>query len=252
MKKFRFFLKPMSPALLAAGLCLLQPALAQTPADLSDLVGARGSSGETQMEARGYALVRATQVRDQSWTFWWSNVQRQCVAISTTDGRYAAISNIPAQNCQPGGAAAPAQVPVAPPSNVLTLVCYGEGEHAAFSSHTDYVWNKDRKRYEPTQRMESGTEHFNSGVQIDIQGNQGRIHLTGKMIPPLNSGGSDGWWALNDLRVEQDRITANYQVNAFNRMQMNVDRRTGLIELKGMGAFNGKCDAGDWGNGRKF
>lgn len=74
-------------------------AQAQTPPDLDDLVGARGAGGETQMQARGYQLVRATKVRDQSWTFWWSDVQRACVAISTSDGRYAAINRIPEQNC---------------------------------------------------------------------------------------------------------------------------------------------------------
>lgn len=60
---------------LLATLCVAT-AQAQTPPDLADLVGARGAGGETQMQTRGYQQVRATRVREQSWTFWWSDAQR--------------------------------------------------------------------------------------------------------------------------------------------------------------------------------
>jgi hypothetical protein len=240
----------LRPALLLA--LFVSPATwAQTPpADLNDLVGARGSSGETQMEARGYKQVRATRVRDQSWTFWWSDVQRQCVAISTDDGRYAAINVIPEQNCRPG--ATGDAKPEPPPAQVLTLVCFGQGEHSTYSAHTGYEWNNSRKRYEPTSRMESGVEGFSSGVQIDIRDGQGRIHLAGKLIPLLNSGGSDGWWPLRDLRMTPDRITASYRVNALNSPTLEIDRRTGLLVIKDVHDFTGKCDQGDWGAGRRF
>lgn len=243
---------PLAAALLAAALGLPAAVLAQKPpADLSDLVGVRGSSGETQMQARGYRQVRATLVREQSWTFWWSDVQRQCVAISTDDGRYAAINLIPEQNCKPGGAASEAKpAPVTPA--VLTLVCYGQGQHATYSSHTGYEWNNKTKRYEPTQRVESGTEQFNSGVQIDIRGDEGRIHLSEKMIPPLHSGGSDGWWPLQNLSLTADRITARYKLNGLNTPEINIDRRSGFLEIKGMTPFSGKCDLGDWGASRRF
>jgi hypothetical protein len=108
------------------------------------------------------------------------------------------------------------------------------------------------RKYEPMQRMETGNEQFNSGVQIDIRDGQGRIHLTGKMIPPLNSGGADGWWALEDLQLQPERITARYRVNALSHPSLTIDRRSGLIEIKGLPGFSGKCDVGDWGAGRKF
>jgi hypothetical protein len=85
-------------------------ARAQTPPDLQDLVGARGAGGETQMQARGYQLVRATRVRDQSWTFWWSDVQRACVAISTTEGSSHPGCELPARRCRRQHAAAAAPV----------------------------------------------------------------------------------------------------------------------------------------------
>lgn len=230
--------------------CATSPTRADTPADLSDLVGARGAGGETQMQARGYQQVRATRVRDQSWTFWWSDVQKACVAIATTDGRYASINRIPEQNCRPGGQGeAPPQRPT---SDSLTLVCYGQGEHATYLSHSGYEWNEKRKKYEPTQRMETGDEQFQTGVQFDFRDGGGRVHLSGKMIPPMNSGGNDGWWNLDDLRMTADRITAQYRVNALNKLSVSIDRRTGMAEIKGKPGFTGKCDIGDWGATRKF
>ena len=226
-------------------------AQAQTPADLQDLVGARGAGGETQMQARGYQMVRATRVRDQSWTFWWSEVQRACVAVATSNGRYASLQRVPDQNCQPGGQRSESPPPRHRP-DVLTLVCYGQGQHATVSSHPEYEWDERRKRYEPAQRLESGSEQFQTGVQFDFRGGEGRVHLTGKLIPPLNSGGNDGWWPLEELQMTPDRITARYHLNGLSKPRVEIDRRSGLVEIKGSPGFSGKCDLGDWGAGRKF
>jgi hypothetical protein len=232
-------------------LLLCTQAQAQTPPDLSDLVGARGAGGETQMQARGYQQVRATRVRDQSWSFWWSDVQRACVAVATDDGRYAAINRIPEQNCRPGGTASDTPPQPHQPDR-LTLVCYGQGEHAVFSSHSGYQWNDKTQHYEPTQRVETSNEQFQTGVQFDFRDGGGRIHLTSKMIPPLNSGGVDGWWPLEDVQMSSDRITARYRVSALNRLSVDIDRRSGVVEIRDKPGFYGKCDQGDWGANRKF
>ncbi|WP_348753801.1 hypothetical protein [uncultured Aquincola sp.] len=244
-------LRPGVIAIVLTGVLAVPQAHAQTPTDLADLVGARGAGGETQMQARGYQQVRATRVRDQSWTLWWSDVQRACVAIATDDGRYASISRIPEQNCRPGGVAtAPPPRPHQP--DTLTLVCYGQGEHAVYASHSGYEWNDKRKHYEPTQRTETADEQFQTGVQFEFRDGGGRIHLSGKMIPPLNSGGVDGWWQLEDVRMSPDSITARYHVSGLNRLNVQIDRRTGMVEIKDKPGFSGKCDVGDWGAGRKF
>lgn len=246
MARYRRSALALTAALLGA-----TTAQGQTPPDLQDLVGARGAGGETQMQARGYQWVRATQVRDQSWTFWWSDIQRACVAISTSDGRYAAINRIPEQNCRPGGVTSDAP-PRPHQPDLLTLVCYGQGEHAVFNSHSGYEWNNKSKRYEPTQRTETANEQFQTGVQFEFRDGSGRVHLSDKMIPPLNSGGVDGWWQLEDVQMSPDRITARYRVSALNRLSVNIDRRTGLVEIKDRPGFSGKCDQGDWGASRKF
>jgi hypothetical protein len=73
---------------------------AQTPSDVRDLVGARAAGGETQLQARGYRFLRTNTVGDQKWSFWWSDLQRQCVSVTTDNGRYSAINQVPGQNCQ--------------------------------------------------------------------------------------------------------------------------------------------------------
>lgn len=101
---------------LAAG-ALLAPlaAFAQQPVrSLADLVGARGRDGETQMARRGYELAGAEQTADSSITYWRETRSGRCVAVRTTDGRYAAIVSAPDADCKK--AQEPAKAPVPPPA----------------------------------------------------------------------------------------------------------------------------------------
>ncbi|SEL06979.1 hypothetical protein SAMN05216359_10538 [Roseateles sp. YR242] len=220
-----------------------QAALAAPPPDVADLVGARGSSGETQMQARGYSFVRASRVRDESWTFWWSDVQKACVAVSTVDGRYASLERVPETNCK---AQSQSQT-----DDRLSLVCFGEGEHTTYESHSGLEYNNDKKKYETAERLESEKKKFQTAVSLEIDGGNGRIHLEKVMIPPLNSGGSEGWWPLRDLRVEPDAISGHFKLNALNSPTIRIDRRTGLITVKGIETFTGKCDKTESG-ARRF
>ena len=75
---------------------------------------------------------------------------------------------------------------------------------------------------------------------------KGRIHGAAKGGFSLNFG------SYGLKTVEPERITARYRVNGLNRPSLTIDRRSGLIEIKGLPGFSGKCDVGDWGAGRKF
>lgn len=245
-----YCLRRLLPVILAA---LSTFAWSQLPTDVADLVGARGSSGETQMQARGYQLIRATRVQDQSWTFWWNEVQSQCVSIATSDGRYASINLVPSQNCNAGGQTSPDKRPVPQlGEQSLTLVCYGEGSRPSVAAHNGYQWDHSSKHYEPTFGVESTTDHFRSEVQIDIRGSAGRIRPADKLVPPIHSGDRDGWWDLTDLDVSADQISGRYRLSGFNSPKLSIDRRSGLIEITGLSQFSGKCDAGDWGAARRF
>ncbi|NKE44383.1 hypothetical protein HB662_06310 [Roseomonas frigidaquae] len=81
----------------AAGATPAPDRLAQgiVPGDLADLVGARGSSGETQLSARGYASARTQGLTH----YWWHGASQSCVRVVTADGRYASILAAPNAAC---------------------------------------------------------------------------------------------------------------------------------------------------------
>jgi hypothetical protein len=71
---------------------------------LQDLVGARGSSGESELRNRGYTWVRAEQSGGDSYAYWRENKSGQCVVVRTSDGRYASIAYGMDTSCQQGAA----------------------------------------------------------------------------------------------------------------------------------------------------
>jgi len=66
-------------------------------AGLQDLVGARGSSGEAELESRGYGYVSGNKVGASSYTKYSNGTQ--CVTVRTTDGRYKSIVDTPMAQC---------------------------------------------------------------------------------------------------------------------------------------------------------
>lgn len=88
---------------LATGALMTAPAAwAAPPSDLADLVGARGSSGEQEMQNRGYTNVtmsRGTQ-------YWWNAGRGSCVGIRVANGRYASVDAVSASRCGQQAAAA--------------------------------------------------------------------------------------------------------------------------------------------------
>jgi len=75
-------------------------AVGQSVPALSDLVGAKAGQAEGDLQRRGYTYVKATQQADSAYSNWRENSTGNCVAIRTTDGRYAAIVYAPKSDCQ--------------------------------------------------------------------------------------------------------------------------------------------------------
>ena len=226
-------------------------AAAQGEADLNDLVGARAAGAETQMEARGYVATVSNVVRDQRYTFWWNERKGVCVSVSTVDGRYASIQPVPAGNCDKTDNAKPAygagQAAAADPQS-LVLVCYGAGTKPGVAP-SRYAWNPYSHKWEwGTPQMT--TEGFSSDVQIELYGDHGRIHLGKSLVPPIHSGGDNGWWDIDKFSVTPTLISGTYRLNGMNKPRFSVNRRTGRIEVIAMTKFTGQCDIGDWGKGQ--
>lgn len=127
-------------------------AIAQTPGDLTDLIGARAAGAETALRGRGYDYVRGETGDDRVWTYWWNERARTCITVATLDGRYSSITTSPAPDCK-RSAAAPATLPQPLPAPSqrpgqqwfdLGLVCFGEGRKPAFATRYGYSWDYDK------------------------------------------------------------------------------------------------------------
>jgi hypothetical protein len=137
--------------------------------------------------------------------------------------------------------------------NSLTLICWGEGRKPGTSVSTGYSWDHHRHKFVPQTYLNNTTREFDSEVQVELHDDWGRIHLTGKLVPPIHSGGSNGWWELENVHVGPDTITARYRLNGLNRPRVEINRRTGRIKIDGIEKFRGECDQGTWGQrGNRF
>ncbi|MBR2173665.1 hypothetical protein [Sphingopyxis sp.] len=249
--------------LLLVTAALPAPAFAQSAPDVADLAGARAAGGETQLLARGYVSRHSTTVGEQRYTFWWNQRLGRCLSVSTIDGRYGVLIAVPAENCDNGpprdAYAAqqhaydrPAETGYRDP-NSLVLVCYGAGTRPTVTSKPTYKWNPWNHKWEWSTEVGNTAQGFTSDVQIELYGDQGRIHLGPKLVAPIHSGDDHGWWDLDNLVVTPDRITASYRINGLNKPKLTVDRRSGRITINAITNFSGQCDSGDWAAGtRRF
>ncbi|ABQ66619.1 hypothetical protein Swit_0248 [Rhizorhabdus wittichii RW1] len=243
--------KGRSSFLLSALILVPAAGQAQSSEDVADLVGARAAGAETQMEARGYRATVSNTVRDQRFTFWWNERKGRCVSVSTIDGRYASIDAVPPGNCDAQDASRPAYGAQQAPGHdakSLVLVCYGAGTKPTVEP-SRYAWNPWNHKWE-WSTPQNGAKGFSSDVQIELYGASGRIHLGKSLVPPIHSGGDNGWWDIENLAVTPDRISGSYRLNGMNKPRFTVDRRTGRIEVKAVTNFAGQCDMGDWGKGQ--
>jgi len=65
---------------------------------LQDLVGARASSGESQLESRGYRNTLGFKDGHSSYTNWRKG--SHCVSVRTTNGRYESIVDVGTTDCE--------------------------------------------------------------------------------------------------------------------------------------------------------
>jgi hypothetical protein len=77
-----------------------------TPPALADLVGARASSGEAELNKRGYTWVSTEKQGSDSYSYWHQSASGQCVVVRTSEGRYASIAHAMDTSCNKGGASA--------------------------------------------------------------------------------------------------------------------------------------------------
>jgi hypothetical protein len=133
--------------------------------------------------------------------------------------------------------------PAAAVAAPLELVC--EGEAIKTNSETSYgTFNSGGQSASgsvTTYRKDRATERLR--IRIEDDGATGTIKMPPGLVPPLHSGGRDGWWPLKSISMTDDRISASYQLNVLNQGSFRIDRRTGDIEAKALAMkFSGTCE----------
>lgn len=134
----------------------------------------------------------------------------------------------------------------------MHLVCYGEGAKQQAETVPTLHWSRRHHELETDYATIMARREFESMVQIDIHGDDGHIWLPKKLVPPIHSGGEDGWWELDDLQVGYAEITARYRLNGLNKPKVKINRQTGHISVDGMEDFRGTCEEHSADDERRF
>lgn len=116
----------------------------------------------------------------------------------------------------------------------LSLVCSGSGTKRTVTHSFD------------NQAVAATSSNFNDQIRVEIGRGVGRIRIPPGMLPEIRSGGSDGWWALQDVSETRSEIAARVRFNMFNKPSIKIDRITGHILISnGSSSFSGQCEAFD-------
>ncbi len=126
----------------------------------------------------------------------------------------------------------------------LHLVCSGGGIHRRAARSYGTVRSGGNSADFSANGLVS--EGYADEVNIELNGETGRIRVPSGLLPLLRNGGSDGWWPLRNIEYRGDEIRAKFALNFMNQPNVRIDRRTGHISIRGKsGNFSGECDAYD-------
>ena len=162
-------MKKLIYAALILGILSVPGFAQETPRDLRDLVGARASSGESELRRRGYSFVKGEDGGDRKFSYWWNSRRKACVTIATVDGRYDSIAPAFESSCQNGGGADQSGQ-VAPPTWAVGTF-YGRGPNGERITLT--ISNTGSVQADINGGMSYGV--FISGNRFNINGAIGRV-----------------------------------------------------------------------------
>lgn len=127
-------------------------------------------------------------------------------------------------------------------SDEVHLTCFGDGKKPQTKTYRTFRWDRREHEFDTDYHTYLSDKAFDSMVQIDIVGRSGHIWLPKDLQPPIHSGGDHGWWEIDDLRMSSVRIVGRYRLNGLNKPHIELDRRTGRLEIRGQRSFKGYCE----------
>jgi hypothetical protein len=169
---------------LAAVSLVLTPiaATAKSANDLRDLVGARAGSAEGDLESRGWTMITGHKGGNAIYNYWWNRDRKDCVMVTTRDGRYASITDTSAGDCNQkssGGNDAATVAAVAGGAALLAaLLSHKSGHHDNGQHLDDSQKEADYERgyrdglHNSAWRNDSRSESYGTGYQAGVDQRQ--------------------------------------------------------------------------------
>ncbi len=208
-------------------------AMAQTPSDVRDLVGTRGSSGESQLISRGYTHISTHKGDDRAWSYWWSNRRKQCISVVTMQGRYSSIAQSPPFDCghqnQEKKDNTGAAIAVGAAALIGALVLSHKSHHHDDGKHDDNRQSEaDHERgyrdglYGKPYHNYNRSDAYSSGYSAGVEQ---RNHNTSYRPGYGGQGGYGGFVTVNDL-IGRTRSDAESQLTGRRGFRMLQSYRT--------------------------
>ncbi|RDV07412.1 hypothetical protein DXH95_08720 [Sphingorhabdus pulchriflava] len=157
----------LAATMLASAAMLAQStvALAETPGSVRDLVGARAAGGESTLAERGFTMHHGTTKNDSKIGYWWNPNTKECVSVTTYDGKFEAIKKVSASDCGQKSSNNDAGVAVA----VGAAAILGA---IALSHKSDH--HNDSNHYNDSQREADYERGYRDGLYNQAYHNYGR------------------------------------------------------------------------------
>lgn len=118
----------------AVAALVLAPISAQAKSadSLRDLVGSRAAGAENELQARGWVLTDGHKGASSAYTYWWNPSRKDCVMVTTREGRYSYINDVSPADCNQNkgsGGAGAAVGAVAAIAVIAALASHKSGHH---------------------------------------------------------------------------------------------------------------------------
>lgn len=146
-------------------------AAAKAASSLSDLVGARAGQAEGDLESRGFTYITGHKSSSAVFDYWWNAGRKDCVMVTTRDGRYASITDATPGDCnQKGGGSTAGKVAgiAAGAALIAILASHKSGHH------------DDGKHYEDSAKEADYERGFNAGLYNEPFSNDSRSTAYGQ------------------------------------------------------------------------
>lgn len=202
-------------------------AAASTPGSVRDLVGVRGSSGEDQLEYRGFHRISGHTNYDSKISYWWNGSTKECIKVVTYDGDFRSIDKTTNADCHQKGDSGDKTAAVAiGAAALLGIVALASKSHhredkdyddrgtAEFErGHRDGLYGQPYHNYNRNDAYSSG---FDSGVRE-------RAGQTSYRGGYAYGGGYSAYAEFNDLNG-QEREYARSQLSSRGFVQRDYKK----------------------------